>query len=182
MVVFAEPAMRLVVIGASSGGVDLFAAALAALGLGLFPYGAMLLLARACYALGDSRTPALVSITAGVAGAAVMVALGMAADGAATVAALGLGHSLSYAIGAAVLGAVCTRRLGAGLWPRRATRAVVLSVPLALAGWAVAGAVDPRGRIGVAVMLAGALAVLGGAYVLLARRWLRAAPLRAVAP
>lgn len=182
MVAFAEPAMRLVAIGASSGGVDLFAAALAALGLGLFPYGAMLLLARACYALGDSRTPALVSIAAGVAGAAVMVALGMAAEGAATVAALGIGHTVSYVIGAAALGVVCARRQGASLWPRRAAGAVALSVPLALAGWAVSGAVGPSGRIGVAALLAVALAVLGGAYVLLARRWLRAAPHRAVVP
>ena len=50
--------MRLVAFGsAAKTGPELLAAGMASLALGLYPYGAFLLLARGYYALGDSRTP-----------------------------------------------------------------------------------------------------------------------------
>ena len=63
MVALALPLMRIVAFGRAEGtGVELLAAALAALAVGLFPYGAFLLLARAYYALGDTKTPAFVAL------------------------------------------------------------------------------------------------------------------------
>ncbi len=47
MVALALPAMRVIAIGASKGGAGVLAAALASLALGLFPYSAFLLFARA---------------------------------------------------------------------------------------------------------------------------------------
>ena len=62
------PTMRLVAFGsATRTGPALLAAGLASLSLGLFPYGAFLLLARSYYALGDGRTPAIVAIALGAA-------------------------------------------------------------------------------------------------------------------
>ena len=63
LVVIALPMMRLVAFGsATKTGPALLAAGMASLALGLYPYGAFLLLARSYYALGDSRTPAIVAI------------------------------------------------------------------------------------------------------------------------
>ena len=60
------PAMK--VIAPASSSPELLAAALASLGVGLFLYSGFLLLARAFYALGDSRTPALVALGSAVIG------------------------------------------------------------------------------------------------------------------
>ena len=63
LVVIALPMMRLVAFGsAAKTGPVLLAAGMASLAIGLYPYGAFLLLARSYYALGDSRTPAIVAI------------------------------------------------------------------------------------------------------------------------
>ena len=71
----ALPAMRSVAFGATGPeGSEVLAAAVAGLALGLLPYSAFLLLARGCYALGDSRTPGVVSVASAVAGVVVMVA------------------------------------------------------------------------------------------------------------
>ncbi|MDQ2650216.1 MAG: hypothetical protein M3Z03_11775, partial [Actinomycetota bacterium] len=65
MVALALPAMRVVSFGeAEATGPGLLAAGLATLAVGLFPYSAFLLLSRAFYALGDSRTPGLASLVA----------------------------------------------------------------------------------------------------------------------
>ena len=87
--------MRLVAFGsAAKTGPALLAAGVASLALGLYPYGAFLLLARSYYALGDSRTPAIVAI-----GSALLGVVdddrrepGHARRGA--VAALGIGHTV----------------------------------------------------------------------------------------
>ena len=57
-VALALPMMRVIAVGQSKGGAGVLAAALASLALGLYPYSAFLLFARALYALDDSRTPA----------------------------------------------------------------------------------------------------------------------------
>src|SRR5262249_59783527 len=69
MIVLARPGMTVFAFGeAAENGVALLAAGLASLALGLFAYGAFLMLARAYYALGDSRTPAVVALITGVLG------------------------------------------------------------------------------------------------------------------
>src|SRR5439155_3990129 len=118
-VALALPVMRVLAVGNSRHDADLFAAALASLGVGLFTYGTFLFFARAMYALGDSRTPAIIAGASALVGAAVMVVGGLTFErDTAKVAALGLGHSAAYFIGTLALGAVLRRRLGHGFFPR----------------------------------------------------------------
>ena len=77
-VALALPAMRVLAVGNSRHDADLFAAVLASLGVGLFTYGTFLFFARASYALGDSRTPAIIAGSSALVGAAVMVIGGLA--------------------------------------------------------------------------------------------------------
>jgi putative peptidoglycan lipid II flippase len=174
MVALSRPAMRIVPFGETGGrGADLLAAAVAGLAVGLLPYCGFLLLARGYYALGDSRTPGVVSLGAAVAGVAVMAVGAVTTEGAARIAVLGLAHSLAYAVGAAVLGVGLARRTGTSLWPAALGRVVAVSVAAGLAVWAVGGALlgDDPGRLAdIAVVagtgLAGAALVLAGYRVL----------------
>jgi putative peptidoglycan lipid II flippase len=168
----AEPAMRAITFGAAKGGVDLLAAALASLGVGLFTYGCFLSLARAFYALGDSRTPAIVAAGAALLGAGVMVAGSLTfRSGAARVAALGAGHSIAYFVGALVLGGILRRKLGQPLFPRAFPRALALSAVLGCAGWAVERVIDPSGRIATVAVLT-AIVGAGAALYLTAVRFM----------
>ncbi len=170
MIVLARPGMIVFAFGeASENGVDLLAAGLASLALGLFAYGAFLMLARAYYALGDSRTPAVVALLTGL-GGIVAMAVGVAlTEGAARVAALGIGHSIAYTAGAVVLSIGLSRRTGHAIVPRALPRAVTLSVVIGAAGWWVASVLDPSGRVANAVMCT-AIVLVGGALYLLGVR------------
>jgi putative peptidoglycan lipid II flippase len=177
LVALALPLMRVVVFGRAAGtGVELLAAGLASLSVGLYPYGVFLLLARAYYALDDSRTPALASIACAVAGITVMVVGGAVTHGAARVAALGIGHSVAYTVGALLLGVGITRRSGHGVVPRHLVPVVVASAGLAALAWFAMRAIDPATRVSTcaALVLVGAVGAV--AYALLARRWLAPAP------
>jgi putative peptidoglycan lipid II flippase len=182
LVALALPAMRAVSFGETEGdGVQLLAAALASLALGLFPYSMFFLLSRAYYALDDSRTPAFAAIGSAVAGVLVMVVVGSMTEGAARIAALGLGHSVAFALGAGVLAIGIARRAGGSILPHRIGAVLAISIVLAVAAWALLQAVDPSGR----VESAGFLAVVGlagvGLYVAVARRWFRTPELMGVA-
>jgi putative peptidoglycan lipid II flippase len=170
MIALARPGMIVFAFGeAAENGVDLLAAGLASLALGLFAYGAFLMLARAYYALGDSRTPAVVALLTGVGG---VVAMGIGVwltEGAARVAALGIGHSIAYTAGAVVLSVGLSRRTGHAIVPRTLPRAVALSVVVGVAGWWVASVLDPSGRVANAVMCA-VIVLAGGALYLLGVR------------
>jgi putative peptidoglycan lipid II flippase len=167
LVALAQPIMRVVAFGGIEGtGVTLLAAALASLALGLYVYSAFLLLARAYYALGDSRTPAVVAIVAAVVGVVTMVVLAPMTHGAARVATLGIGHSVAYAVGTVVLGVGVSRRVGRGVFPVKAPRALVASVLLAVGAWLVVEAIDPTGRIATLAVLAVVGIVGTGLYVL----------------
>jgi len=171
-VALALPAMRLAAFGAAAGdGVELLAAGVASLGVGLYGYGAFLLLTRGYYALGDSRTPALVAFVSGLGGVAAMLLIGRATHGAARVAALGAGHSAAYLIGAVVLSSGLSRRTGHAVFPRLLPPVAGLGAALGCAGWAVDRAFGPVGRAG-----SGALLIaIGGAgatlYWLAVRRF-----------
>ena len=159
LMALALPAMGVAAFGAAAGdGVELLAAGVASLGAGLYGYGAFLLLARGYYALGDSRTPALVALVSGLGGVASMLLLGAATHGAARVAALGAGHSVAYLLGAVVLARGLSVRTGYAVLPRRLLPVVGLAVALGLAAWASARAVGPSGRSESAVLLI----VIGG--------------------
>jgi putative peptidoglycan lipid II flippase len=166
------PLMRIVAFGqASENGPQLLSAALAALAAGLFPYGALLLFARAMYAQGDSRTPAIVAIASAVVGVAI-IALGVPfTDGSARVALLGVGHSSAYLVGAVVLGVLLGRRTGHALSLRSAAIALACAVPPAVAGWLVADAIAPQGRVGSVLVVAGCGAGVAACYGVAMRRW-----------
>ncbi|HEX7133243.1 MAG TPA: lipid II flippase MurJ [Iamia sp.] len=113
------PAMRIVasVVESTADGDAYLGAALATLALGLFPYSAFLLLARAYYALGDSRTPGLVSIGVAATGLAILAIGAPLTDGTARVTVLGLAHSSAYAVGMVVLLVGLSRRTGGSVVP-----------------------------------------------------------------
>jgi putative peptidoglycan lipid II flippase len=171
----ALPMMRLVAFGsATKTGPALLAAGIASLALGLYPYGAFLLLARSYYALGDSRTPAVVAIGSALLGVATMIVASRLTHGAARVAALGLGHSTAYLIGVIVLGVGCRRRTGRSIVPRELPIAIGIAGVIALAVWSVLRAIDPSGRLATIACLAVVGGLATGAYALAVRRWWRA--------
>lgn len=175
MMALALPAMSVVSFGeVGPEGPGLMAAALAALGAGLLPYGAFHLLARACYALGDSRTPGLVSLAAAVAGLGVMVVGAPGAHGAARVAVLGGAHSLTYLLGALILLRGVAQRVGGGsVWPQGLGRMTLLTAMVGVGVWLVSRSVlEPTsGRIA-QVLLLGALVAAGALGVLVGYRLL----------
>jgi putative peptidoglycan lipid II flippase len=149
LVVFAVPAMRVVSFGAvTKSGVVLLAAGVASLGIGLYAYGAFLLYARAYYALGDSRTPAIVAVATAAMGVAVMAIGAARSHGAAKVAALGIGHSSAYVSGAVVLAVGLSRRTGHAVVPAELVRSVVVAGGVGALAWLLMQTIDPHGRVG----------------------------------
>jgi len=171
LVALALPIMQVAAFGQATraGGVGLLAAALASLAIGLYTYCAFLLFARAYYALGDSRTPAVVALVSATCGVAVMALGGALTSGRATVAFLGFGHSAAYAVGALVLWLGLARRTGHLVVPASLGRAIVAALPVAIGAWAIVRVVDPSGRLATALLLVGLVVVGGGIYVLLLR-------------
>ena len=167
MIALARPGMTVFAFGeAAENGVALLAAGVASLAIGLFAYSVFLTLARAYYALGDSRTPAVVALITGIGGVVAMGVGVLLTEGAARVAALGIGHTIAYTAGALVLGVGLSRRTGHAIVPRALPRAVALSVVIGGAGWWVASVLDPSGRLANAVMCTGIVAVGGALYLL----------------
>ena len=179
----ALPVMRVAAFGEATraGGVGLLAAGLASLTLGLYVYSAFLLFARAYYALGDSRTPAIVAIVGAVVGIGVMALGGALTSGDTTVAVIGLGHTGAYAVGALILGVGLSRRTGRSIAPRGLLPAIGLAAPLGVGMWLAVRAADPSGRLEnlAAVVLA---VIVGGAAYYVGIRRLRAAPRRTTPP
>jgi putative peptidoglycan lipid II flippase len=167
LVALAVPIMRVAAFGQATraGGVGLLAAGLASLAIGLYTYSAFLLFARAYYALGNSRTPAVVALIAASVGIGVMALGGALTSGRATVAFLGFGHSAAYAAGAIVLWVGLGRRTGQLVVPASLGRAVLVATPLAIGAWAVTQVVDPAGRLGTLLLVVGIVAVAGLLYV-----------------
>jgi putative peptidoglycan lipid II flippase len=157
MMALAYPLMRVVAFGgaARGDGAQLLAAGLASLAVGLVPYSAFLLFARAYYALGISRVPALVALGSGILGVGVMVAGGRAFDGGATVGMLGIGHSLAYGAGAIALGVGLRRRTGESTWPAALVPGVAIAAPIAVACWLAGAAIEPQSRLLTAALVAG---------------------------
>jgi putative peptidoglycan lipid II flippase len=164
LVVFAVPAMRVVSFGAvTKSGVVLLAAGVASLGIGLYAYGAFLLYARAYYALGDSRTPAIAAVATAAMGVAVMAIGAARSHGAAKVAALGIGHSSAYVAGAVVLGIGLSRRTGHAVVPAELVRSVLVAGGVGAIAWLLMRTIDPQSRVGTlcaTVVVSGAAAAV----------------------
>ena len=168
MVALAGPAMRVLSVGeASSGdGPALIGAAVAALAVGLLPYGAFLLLARAFYALGDSKTPGKVAIGVAAGGAAIMAIGSPLTDGPARIALLGLAHSVAHLGGALVLVVLLRRAAGSSTLSPLQGALVAISAVAGVVAWVVAQTVlDGRSGRGADLAASVAGAVAGGAVV-----------------
>lgn len=170
LIVLAAPLATIVV---GNDGEALVMAAVTGFALSLLPFSLFQLLTRTSYALGDTRTPALVNVMVNVVnvGAAGLVVL--AASGSTqTVVGLALSHALSYVVGSALLAGMFARRqvLQPRTLGRQLPRVLLAVMPVALGLWVVPrllGPLDTR----VAAIGAVAVAGVGGAalYVALAR-------------
>lgn len=175
MVALALPGMRLVAFGeAAEQGPQLLAAAVATLAVGLFPYGGFLLLARAYYALDESRLPGVVAVSVSLVGVGVMAVGALLADGAARVAMLGAGHTIAYTVGFIVLMRGLARRTGGSVLPARLVSMSAVSTAVGVLVWVASRAVleGESGRLYDLAVLAAA-GVVGGGLILVAYRVLR---------
>lgn len=168
MVALAGPAMRIVAtfVSGTGDGDRYLAAALATLAVGLLPYSAFLLLARAYYALGDSRTPGLVSIVVAATGLVVLAVAAPLTDGTARIVVLGAAHTAAYLVGMVVLLAGLTRRARGPVVSGAVGMMVVASVIATGALWAASEALL-SGRTGLLsdAVVTVACTALGGALL-----------------
>lgn len=164
------PIMQVLAFGEAGrgGGPSLLAGALLGLAFGVPVYGGFLLLTRAAYALGDSRTPALASLGSAVAGAVGMVAAGVVWDGTARLVAIGLAHSAAYGLGAVGLARALRPSLGSvAAWAH--LRSVLGAALVGGGAWAALDAWQPQGRLPSLAAVVVAAAGAGAVYVVLVR-------------
>lgn len=167
-VALAGPMSRLALFGESSGdGAAMVAAALAGFAPGLLGYGLLLLGGRAFAALGDTRTPAIVSVALAAGGAALMVGGFGVATGDARIGGIAAGHSAAYLLASAVLFVLLRVRLGVGI-PGLAKPLAIEVLGATLAGaamWSTERAIGSTERL-VTAGEVGAAIVLGAAVYL----------------
>jgi putative peptidoglycan lipid II flippase len=167
------PAMRIVasLVDSTGDGDSFLGAALATLALGLFPYSAFLLLARAYYALGDSRTPGLVSLVVAATGLVVLAVGAPLTDGTARVTVLGLAHSSAYLVGMVILLVGLSRRAAGSVLPTPVVAMAVVAAVVAVAVWFASDRLlsSRTGMVADAVV-AGGLSVVGALGLLIAYR------------
>ncbi len=170
LVAFSAPVMRVLAFGeaAREGGPELLGQALLGLAVGVPVYGGFLLLTRAAYAIGDTRTPAIASIGSALIGALMMVMAVGAVDGTARLAMIGLGHSVAYALGALWLGHRLHRRVGRML-SFELLRPLSAAIVLGLTAWLTMRAWAPSGRVSTLVALVSVGAVGSAAYLAVLR-------------
>ncbi|MDX6228388.1 MAG: putative peptidoglycan lipid flippase [Frankiales bacterium] len=144
---------------------------IAAFALGLLPFSAFQLHLRAFYALGDTRTPAYISIVVNAVNVLADLLLFVSLEGSARLPALAGGYALSYLVGVTLTGAVLSHRLGS-MDRQRTVRTLVrltfASAVGAAVAWALSelgGAVAGHGVSGSVLSLA--LGVPAGAWVML---------------
>lgn len=155
-------------------GASLVAAALVALAVGLFPYSAFLLLARAHYAFGDSRTPAIAALVTAAVGVVVMVVGAAASSGSIRIAMLGAGHTAAFAVGALWLATTLRRRVGVSFRPNAVGTITVLAGAGGAVAWVTANAIAGGDASRTADVIGAVAAVaLGGALVVGGYRLLR---------
>jgi putative peptidoglycan lipid II flippase len=161
LVALAEPVAETVRFAEfSEAGASRVAGALRAFAPGLLGYGAFLFLARAFYARGDTRTPAVVNAWVVALGASAMVAAVTIADERDAIAAIAGVHSAAYTAGALALLVLLARQRSILLHVvgRHVAAGVVASVCAAVAMWAITNALPGASRAGAAAEV-----VTGGA-------------------
>jgi putative peptidoglycan lipid II flippase len=156
----------------TGGGAALVARVLAAFAVGLPAYSAFLVFTRAFYALGDTKTPALVNVATVAVSSLVGALLFFAVEREWAVAGLAAGHSIAFLAGSVVLGRLLTARTGP-LSDGGLTRTLVVcaavsvaaAVPMVAARWLLPETTNLEALVNLGVTaLAGA-----GSYLLLMR-------------
>jgi len=174
LLALSEPVMRVLAFGeaARGDGPQLLGASLLGLAAGVPVYGGFLLLTRAAYAVGDSRTPALASLGSAILGAVAMGVASAAVAGSARLAMIGVGHTIAYAVGGLWLALRLKPRVGRVLSVGQ-LRPLGVALVMGSGAWGALHAWDPSGRAvtvfaialvgtaGVALYL-GALRLIGG--------------------
>ena len=160
------PIMEVLAFGEAGrgDGPSLLGGALLGLALGVPVYGGFLLLTRAAYALGDSRTPALASIGSALVGAVGMAVAGTVWDGTALLVGIGLAHSAAYGLGTLALARRLRGSVGPiGSWAH--LRPLAVAAGAAGAAWLVVRAWHPGDRLGTALAVTVAAALAGAVYL-----------------
>src|SRR5690606_13646102 len=147
-VALSVPAMSVLAFGQADAGdgVELLAASLASLGLGLLPYGAFFLLARAWYVLGDSRTPAIVGGAGALIGVAIMAAAAVFSTGTSTIFWLGVAHSVAFLFGTCALFVALRRRIGEWVLPALLLPTSAVAAVIGVGVWFAYDAWSPQSR------------------------------------
>lgn len=170
----------------TTSGSDLVGRVMQAFAIGLPSYSAFLVFTRAFYAIGDTKTPALINAATVVVSSAAGALFFSVAESGWEVPGLALGHSLGFFLGTIVMARVFARRAGPAGGTRVASsiaRSLSIGIVAGAAMVVVAGALgrdsNPEALVAVAATaLAGAVVYLGGMAVLKApelRRLLRIA-------
>ena len=180
LAVVAAPAARVLALG--TRGLDRVAAlsdATVAFAPGLVGYGLLALLARALYARGDGRTPAVATVTGW--GVVAVADLGLVRLDLPRVVALGLGNTIGLTVAGALLLAGLVRAVGPALLAGMVRTAVVCGV-LAVALGVIGRLFDVTGgrSAGVSAVGGAAVALVAGATYLAGVRALDPAGLRAL--
>lgn len=168
MVALAAPAMRFLSFGEAdtARGAELQAIAIATLAIGLLPYAMFLLLARAFYALGDSKTPGKVALAVAGAGALVMGVGAAFTHGTARLAVIGSAHTVAQVLGSGLLVVLLARRTGRGVVTPVIGLMAVISLAAGALMWVGSKAIldGLDGKTGDLAAVA-AMTVLGGIVV-----------------
>lgn len=182
LVATARPLARLTLgFGAMTAeGTDLVGRILLAFAIGLPTYSAFLVFTRGYYAVGDTKTPALVNAATTALSSAVGALLFFELPREWAVAGLAFGHSVGFAFGAAVLARLFLRRAGARGSTRAAAairRSLAATVPMLVVMVAVVG-VLPEGGKTASLIAASTTAVVGGSLYFGTMAFLRAPELQ----
>lgn len=167
----------------TESGAELVARCLAAFAIGLPAYSIFLVFTRAFYAIGDSKTPALVNALAVAASSAAGALLFVLAPDGWEVPGLAAGHSAGFAVGAAVLSARFARTAGR-LRSTQLMASTLRSTATALAAGAVMAFVSwfvPGSGFAAALVTLVAAGALGGAAYVALMSWGKSRELQRVA-
>lgn len=150
------------------GDAALVGSVLAMFVIGLPAYSAFLVLTRAFYAIGETKTPALINGVAVAIASGVGAGLFLTLEGRMQVPGLAIGHTVGFSIGAIALGRALTKRIGSIGSTRLMTTVLHSTLLSVLAGVVMAGAYNAFFADTVLEMVGIAVAGLAGGVVYLA--------------
>jgi putative peptidoglycan lipid II flippase len=147
LMALSTPMMAVLAFGEASDGDGprLLAAALGGLAMGIPAYGGFLLLTRASYALGDSRTPALAAIGSAAVGTVGMLVAGATLEGPACLWGIAGAHTAAQVIGTLWLAGRLHPTVG-NLASRRLLPQAGAAIGVGVVAWLISDGISPAGR------------------------------------